>query len=291
MALGISPCSRTRSAVCPSIAGTADGIIRRPPNAPIVFAHPSERELARILDFYRVPWRYEPDSFVLRAKGERVLEMFSPDFYLPELDLYLELTTLRQRLVTKKNRKLRLLRELYPDISEKGVEIVGIATGEEPETVRDFAAKRPYPWPILIDPEDGVSNALYVIGLPTLVITCKVGGISFLQTGVVEAGIHACETVDLGVRLIVEKVLELGGKLFVTADHGNCETMRNPDGSPHTAHTTNLVHGIYVAGDAAEFTVRDGILADVAPTLLAMLGLPQPPEMTGRPLLAKTSPA
>ena len=104
-------------ALIPSIAGTADGIIRRPRDAPIVFAHPSERELARIFDFYRVPWRYEPDSFVLRAKGERVLEMFSPDFYLPELDLYLELTTLRQRLVTKKNRKLRLLRELYPEVN------------------------------------------------------------------------------------------------------------------------------------------------------------------------------
>src|SRR5437763_8105544 len=82
-----------------------------------LFAHPSEREFARILDFYRVPWRYEPRSFVLRAKGDRVLEMFSPDFYLPELDQYVELTTLRQRLVTKKNRKLRLLRELYPHIN------------------------------------------------------------------------------------------------------------------------------------------------------------------------------
>jgi hypoxanthine phosphoribosyltransferase len=101
----------------PSIAGTAAGIIPRPQEAPIVFAHPSERELARIFDFYRVPWSYEPRSFVLKAKGERVLEMFSPDFYLPELDLYLELTTLRQRLVTKKNRKLRMLKELYPDVN------------------------------------------------------------------------------------------------------------------------------------------------------------------------------
>lgn len=101
----------------PSIAGTPSGVIERPADAPVVFAHSSERELAHILDFYRVPWRYEPRSFVLRAKGERVLEMFSPDFYLPELDLYLELTTMRQRLVTKKNRKLRLLRELYPDVN------------------------------------------------------------------------------------------------------------------------------------------------------------------------------
>ena len=106
------------------------------------------------------------------------------------------------------------------------------------------------------------------------------------HTGVVEAGIHACETIDLGVRLIVEKTLELGGKLFITADHGNCEQMRNADGSPNTAHTTNLVHGIYVAADSAGHTVRDGILADIAPTLLHMLGVKQPPEMTGRTLLA-----
>lgn len=111
------PDSGEDDALVPSIAGTTAGIIRRLPDAPVVFAHPSERELARIFDFYRVPWRYEPDSFVLKAKGERVLEMFSPDFYLPELDLYLELTTLRQRLVTKKNRKLRLLKELYPDVN------------------------------------------------------------------------------------------------------------------------------------------------------------------------------
>lgn len=105
------------------------------------------------------------------------------------------------------------------------------------------------------------------------------------HTGVVEAGVHACETIDLGVRLVVEKVLALGGKLFITADHGNCEQMRNPDGTPNTAHTTNLVHGIYVAADAAGVRLRDGILADIAPTLLAMLGVPQPAEMTGRSLL------
>ncbi len=105
------------------------------------------------------------------------------------------------------------------------------------------------------------------------------------HTGVVAAGVHACETIDLGVRLVVEKTLALGGKLFITADHGNCERMRNPDGTPHTAHTTNLVHGIYVADDASAVKLRDGILADIAPTLLAMLGLPQPPEMTGRSLL------
>ncbi|HSJ01660.1 MAG TPA: 2,3-bisphosphoglycerate-independent phosphoglycerate mutase [Verrucomicrobium sp.] len=107
------------------------------------------------------------------------------------------------------------------------------------------------------------------------------------HTGVVEAGVHAVETIDLSVRLVVEKVLALGGKLLITADHGNCELMRNPDGTPHTAHTTNLVHGIYVAADAADYTVSNGILADVAPTLLAMLGVTQPVEMTGKSLLVK----
>ena len=83
------------------------------------FAHPSENEFTRILDFYGVKWMYEPRSFPLRWDGDRVVEMFTPDFYLPELDLYIELTTLKQSLVTEKNRKLRQSRELYPDVNIK----------------------------------------------------------------------------------------------------------------------------------------------------------------------------
>lgn len=86
---------------------------------PPPFAHPSEAEFARILDFYGVRWVYEPRSFPIRWEGGKVVEMFTPDFYLPDLDLYIELTTLRQSLVTEKNRKLRLLRQLYPDIKIK----------------------------------------------------------------------------------------------------------------------------------------------------------------------------
>ncbi len=84
------------------------------------FAHASEAELARILDFYQVRWAYEPDTFPIgwSMTGE-VLESFSPDFYLPDLELYVELTTLKQKLVRKKNRKLRRLRELYPDVRIK----------------------------------------------------------------------------------------------------------------------------------------------------------------------------
>jgi 2,3-bisphosphoglycerate-independent phosphoglycerate mutase len=105
------------------------------------------------------------------------------------------------------------------------------------------------------------------------------------HTGVVEAGIKAVETIDECVKKVLETLLSFGGKAIVTADHGNCELMRNPDGSPNTAHTTNLVHYIYVAGDASEYRLKDGILADVAPTLLELLGLPKPKEMTGHSLL------
>ena len=107
------------------------------------------------------------------------------------------------------------------------------------------------------------------------------------HTGVVEAAIKAVETIDADVKAVVEETLRLGGKLLITADHGNCEYMRNPDGSPNTAHTTNLVDIIYVADDASDYRVKNGILADVAPTLLDMLGLPKPPQMTGTSLLEK----
>ena len=88
--------------------------------SPPTFAHPSEAELAHIFDFYQLTWQYEPHSFPLRYdQNGRPTECFTPDFYLPELDLYIELTTLKQSLVTKKNRKLRRLRELYPDVKIK----------------------------------------------------------------------------------------------------------------------------------------------------------------------------
>ncbi len=105
------------------------------------------------------------------------------------------------------------------------------------------------------------------------------------HTGVVEAGIKAVEAVDKCCSRLIPKLLELDGKAIVTADHGNCEQMRNADGSPNTAHTTNLVHCIYVAQDAKELKVRDGILADVAPTLLFLLGMEKPSEMTGQNVL------
>lgn len=84
------------------------------------FAHPSERVAARILDFYRIRWEYEPTVFPIEWDSDgSVIASFSPDFYLPDLDLYIELTTMSQKLVTKKNRKVRRLRELYPDVHVK----------------------------------------------------------------------------------------------------------------------------------------------------------------------------
>lgn len=84
------------------------------------FAHPSERVAAQILDFYRIRWEYEPTTFPIEWDAEgNVLASFTPDFFLPDLDLYIELTTMSQKLVTKKNRKVRRLKELYPDVNVK----------------------------------------------------------------------------------------------------------------------------------------------------------------------------
>jgi hypothetical protein len=87
---------------------------------PVAFAHASEEEFARILDFYNITWQYEPRTFAVEWDEEGcVAASFTPDFYLPDHDLYIELTTAKQPHVTKKNRKLRRLRQLYPEVSIK----------------------------------------------------------------------------------------------------------------------------------------------------------------------------
>ena len=84
------------------------------------FAHNSERQFAKLLDFYAIAWDYEPRTFVLQRDNDGNPEQaFTPDFYLPAYDLYIEITTLNQKLVTKKNRKARRLVELYPDVQIK----------------------------------------------------------------------------------------------------------------------------------------------------------------------------
>jgi 2,3-bisphosphoglycerate-independent phosphoglycerate mutase len=103
------------------------------------------------------------------------------------------------------------------------------------------------------------------------------------HTGSLPAAIKAVETVDAGLGRIDEAIRRQGGALLVTADHGNCEMMRDPEtGGPHTAHTTNPVPVILVNYRANH--IHDGRLADIAPTMLHLLGLPQPAEMTGRAL-------
>ena len=86
----------------------------------IGFAHPSEEEFSNILNFYHIRWEYEPKTFPVRwDDAGKVVESFTPDFYLPDLDLYIELTTMKQSLVTKKNKKMRLLRKVYPELNIK----------------------------------------------------------------------------------------------------------------------------------------------------------------------------
>jgi len=107
------------------------------------------------------------------------------------------------------------------------------------------------------------------------------------HTGDLDAAITACETVDKCLTQVVSALGNAGGAMIVTADHGNCETMIDPDsGGPHTSHTTNLVP-VVVLGAPENAKLRCGRLADLAPTLLALLGLPCPPEMTGESLIVQ----
>jgi bifunctional protein TilS/HprT len=100
-----------------SAAPLADGPLK---SDSVNFAHASERQFARLLDFYQIEWEYEPASFDIAWDREgNVVQRFTPDFYLAEFDLYIEITTLNQKLVTKKNRKVRRLREHYPEVKCK----------------------------------------------------------------------------------------------------------------------------------------------------------------------------
>lgn len=107
------------------------------------------------------------------------------------------------------------------------------------------------------------------------------------HTGDLDAAIAACEAVDMGLGRVLEALEAVGGAMIVTADHGNCETMVDPEsGGPHTSHTLNLVPVVLVGGPNGA-ALADGRLADLAPTLLDLMGLPQPDEMTGRSLIRR----
>mgnify|MGYP002700381685 FL=1 len=105
------------------------------------------------------------------------------------------------------------------------------------------------------------------------------------HTGDVDAAIAACEAVDRGLGKVLAALKDAGGTMIVTADHGNCEVMIDPEtGGPHTAHTLNPVPVTLVGGPEGA-ALRDGRLADLAPTLLALMGLEKPDEMTGQSLI------
>ena len=119
-----------------------------------------------------------------------------------------------------------------------------------------------------------------------LVVVNYANGDMVGHTGKLDAAMRAAEAVDACLGRLEDAVLKAGGALLITADHGNAETMIDPEsGQPHTAHTLNPVPFILVNGPDGIATVRDGRLADVAPTVLWLMGLPQPAEMTGRPLI------
>ena len=103
------------------------------------------------------------------------------------------------------------------------------------------------------------------------------------HTGVFEAAVKACETVDNCTKDVITSGLHNGYTTILIADHGNCETMMNPDGSPHTAHTTNPVPIILI--DKEIKLIKDGVLGDIAPTVLELMGVEQPKEMTRKSLL------
>jgi 2,3-bisphosphoglycerate-independent phosphoglycerate mutase len=112
------------------------------------------------------------------------------------------------------------------------------------------------------------------------------------HTGDLQAAIAACEAVDAGLGKALAAAEAAGGAMIVTADHGNCETMIDPEtGGPHTAHTLNPVPVILTGGPPGARLREGGVLADLAPTLLELMALPQPPEMTGRSLLVRANAA
>jgi 2,3-bisphosphoglycerate-independent phosphoglycerate mutase len=103
------------------------------------------------------------------------------------------------------------------------------------------------------------------------------------HTGIMEAAIKACEAVDKCVEQVITTALANGYSTLLIADHGNCETMINPDGSPNTAHTTNPVPFILI--DEDKIAVKDGVLGDIAPTILKLMGVAQPAAMTQHSLV------
>ena len=164
---------------------------------------------------------------------------------------------------------------------------------EEPETGEDrFMPKSPKVATYDLQPEMSAPEvtAAFVKAIKDgydMIVTNYANPDMVGHTGDLEAGIKACEAVDQGLGQVLAALQEVGGAMIVTADHGNCETMIDPDtGGPHTAHTLNPVPVALVGGPQG-VSLRDGRLADLAPTVLDLMGLDLPPEMTGHSLIVR----
>ena len=133
---------------------------------------------------------------------------------------------------------------------------------------------------------DSIINVLEGSELPDFICLNFANADMVGHTGVMEAAIKAVEAVDECLRTIVTKAVEQGYHIIIIADHGNSDCMKNPDGSPHTAHTTNLVPVLYVSDQVNQTTqLQDGILADIAPTIMHLMKIPPSPLMTGKVLI------
>jgi 2,3-bisphosphoglycerate-independent phosphoglycerate mutase len=164
---------------------------------------------------------------------------------------------------------------------------------EEPETGEDrFMPKSPKVATYDLQPEMSADEvtAHFVEAIETgydLIVTNYANPDMVGHTGDLAAAIAACEAVDRGLHKVVGALERVGGAMILTADHGNCETMVDPvTGGPHTAHTTNPVP-VILFGAPADVALENGRLSDIAPTLLELMGLPKPDEMTGKSLLRK----
>jgi 2,3-bisphosphoglycerate-independent phosphoglycerate mutase len=187
------------------------------------------------------------------------------------------------------------LRQLPPPETEKYPHVTFFLNGgkEEPEPGEDrFMPPSPKVATYDLQPEMSAPEVTekFVEAIEAgydLIVTNYANPDMVGHTGDLQAAIKACEAVDQGLGRVLAALDKAGGAMIVTADHGNCETMVDPaTGGPHTSHTTNPVP-VIVVGAPAGSRLRDGRLADLAPTLLDLMGIEKPPEMTGESLLSR----
>lgn len=187
---------------------------------PTTFAHPSEAEFAALLDFYRIEWLYEPRTFPIKWDGDRVVQMFAPDFYLPELDTYIEITTLKQNLITDKHRKVRRLKELHPE-----VKIRLINKGDYAKLLAKYGYG-----PLAESKVQGISRVLFShaqlqrrVGTMARRISQDYAGREFLLVGVLKGVL--CFLSDLMQRISVPLAVDFMAVSYWSGDAGHAVTI------------------------------------------------------------------